>query len=770
MASPVAFMESPMCLIENTDGNLSVNQEAVDVLMGLNQPVVVVAVVGLYRTGKSYLMNKLAGKKHGFALGATVQSKTKGIWMWALPHPTRAGHALVLLDTEGLGDVEKGDQKNDAWVFSLAILLSSMLVYNSRGTIDNQAVENLQYVTELTERIKVKSPGGASSAEDDEDGGDAQFVQFFPKFVWAVRDFTLELKIDGRAVTDNEYLEHSLSLRKGRDKKTADYNLPRECIRSYFPTRRCFVFITPTTPENMSRLDSLDECDLSQSFRTVTSSFCSYIFTESNVKTVKGGVQVTGRMLGHLAKTYVDTIARGDVPCLENAVLAMAQIENEAARRDALKEYQQGMQDLCFPVNVQEMSRQHRLCDSLATKTFMSRSFKDDSGEHLKALAEAIAEHYAELLCQNEQASKDLCRNLLAQLSAPMGKKMQEGFYAKPGGYELYCADNDAVVAQFRSTPNKGVVAEEVLEEFLKEKSVESNSVLQADNKLSEQEKRIHEQTQKAALLEQQRQAEEEQRVEMERTMEDERRSQEERIRMMTEKMEEQLKNQLAEADRAMESKLLEQKNLLDKGFREKAELMNQEIQILKETKNESKQRVAILEQEKRRETERLELAQKMLRDQEESHQETILQLQVKKQKEAAEAMRELEQAMESKLQEHERLMAKGFQRKEEALKEEIQELKNNMEITKEKDKAAQREAVVSMTRVLANGVQTYMEYMSLHENRIMKEEQRKEAQYRLQLERSRQGRGLKQVVQGKGEPNLHQHQRGKPKPGQTSS
>ncbi|XP_061094309.1 guanylate-binding protein 1-like isoform X2 [Conger conger] len=673
MASPVAFMESPMCLIENTDGNLSVNQEAVDVLMGLNQPAVVVAVVGLYRSGKSYLMNKLAGKKHGFALGDTVQSQTKGIWMWALPHPTRAGHTLVLLDTEGLGDVEKGDQKNDAWVFSLAILLSSMLVYNCRATIDNQAVETLQYVTELTERIKVKSPGGASSSED---GADAQFVQFFPKFVWVIRDFTLELKIDGRAVTDNEYLEHSLSLRKGRDKKTADYNLPRECIRSYFPTRRCFVFITPTTPENMSRLDSLDECDLSQSFRTVTSSFCSYIFTESNVKTVKGGVQVTGRMLGHLAKTYVDTIARGDVPCLENAVLAMAQIENEAARRDALKEYQQGMQDLCFPVNVQEMSRQHRLCDSLATKTFMSRSFKDDSGEHLKALAEAIAEHYAELLCQNEQASKDLCRNLLAQLSAPMGKKMQEGFYAKPGGYELYCADNDAVVAQFRSTPNKGVVAEEVLEEFLKEKSVESNSVLQADNKLSEQEKRIH----------------------------------------------------------------------------------------------DEKQRVAILEQEKRRETERLELAQKMLRDQEESHQETILQLQVKKQKEAAEAMRELEQAMESKLQEHERLMAKGFQRKEDALKEEIQELKNNMEITKEKDKAAQREAVVSMTRVLANGVQTYMEYMSLHENRIMKEEQRKEAQYRLQLERSRQGRGLKQVVQGKGEPNLHQHQRGKPKPGQTSS
>lgn len=43
----------------------------------------------------------------GFELGSTVESKTKGIWMWCLPHPTKAGTTLVLLDTEGLGDVDK---------------------------------------------------------------------------------------------------------------------------------------------------------------------------------------------------------------------------------------------------------------------------------------------------------------------------------------------------------------------------------------------------------------------------------------------------------------------------------------------------------------------------------------------------------------------------------------------------------------------------------------------------------------------------------------
>ena len=44
-------------------------------------------IAGKYRTGKSYLMNRLAGGNSGFGLGATIQSETKGIWMWAKPHP-----------------------------------------------------------------------------------------------------------------------------------------------------------------------------------------------------------------------------------------------------------------------------------------------------------------------------------------------------------------------------------------------------------------------------------------------------------------------------------------------------------------------------------------------------------------------------------------------------------------------------------------------------------------------------------------------------------
>ncbi|XP_060586544.1 uncharacterized protein LOC132742227 [Ruditapes philippinarum] len=42
-----------------------------------------------------------------FSLGSTVRSETKGIWAWCKPHPTQKEQVLLLLDTEGLGDVAK---------------------------------------------------------------------------------------------------------------------------------------------------------------------------------------------------------------------------------------------------------------------------------------------------------------------------------------------------------------------------------------------------------------------------------------------------------------------------------------------------------------------------------------------------------------------------------------------------------------------------------------------------------------------------------------
>lgn len=59
-------MKEPVCLISSdSDGRLCVVEEAKEILKGITQPVIVVSVVGLYRTGKSYLMNRLARQQSG---------------------------------------------------------------------------------------------------------------------------------------------------------------------------------------------------------------------------------------------------------------------------------------------------------------------------------------------------------------------------------------------------------------------------------------------------------------------------------------------------------------------------------------------------------------------------------------------------------------------------------------------------------------------------------------------------------------------------------
>ncbi|XP_039629548.1 guanylate-binding protein 1-like [Polypterus senegalus] len=585
MATGGVKMSGPVCLIENVSGKLQINQKAVDILSGINQPVVVASIVGMYRTGKSYLMNKLAGQKKGFSLGSTIQSHTKGIWMWCVPHPMRDGQTLVLLDTEGLGDVEKGDNKNDNWIFALAVLLSSTLIYNSMGTINNDAVQNLHYVTELTELIKVKS-----KQEDPDES--SEFARFFPSFVWAVRDFSLQLELNGRPVTADEYLENSLKLKPGVNKNVQNYNLPRECIRNYFPKRKCFVFERPSTVECMRKLEEMDESKLEKGFIEETKKFYNFIMRETSVKTLSGGITVTGRLLGNLATTYVDAILSGSVPCLENAVLALAQIENSTAISLAVAHYCEEMDKRAkLPTSTQaELSDVHLQCEKEAVKIFMERSFKDEDQKYYLELMKLLEEQYT-LVCQrNEKESREVCSSLLQNLSKKMREAQNAGNYMKPGGFKIYQVDLEGVIRDYKGNPRKGIMADTVLNEFLRAKESEGKGILNADKSLSAQEKQIKEEQTKRLATERENEVIKKQQEILQKRIEDQKKAFDENIKQLQKKCEEEQKKAKEESERFLNVRLKEQQQLLEEGFEKKAGLLNEEINRLKqEVANESK-------------------------------------------------------------------------------------------------------------------------------------------------------------------------------------
>jgi hypothetical protein len=159
----------------------------------------------------------LLNRSNGFGVGPTINPCTKGMWIWGRPvqgfTPEGDPINVLIVDTEGLGALDE-DSNHDTRIFSLAILLSSYFIYNSVGSIDESALQNLSLVINLTKHIQLKSSSGGSFSDDNIDT--EEYSAHFPAFMWVVRDFTLQLvDNDNEPISSKDYLERALDLQKG---------------------------------------------------------------------------------------------------------------------------------------------------------------------------------------------------------------------------------------------------------------------------------------------------------------------------------------------------------------------------------------------------------------------------------------------------------------------------------------------------------------------------------------------------------------------------
>nr|DBA18958.1 TPA: hypothetical protein GDO54_014848 [Pyxicephalus adspersus] len=455
-------MEAPICLIEKLqDGRLQVNAEAIEILSKIKQPLAVVATVGMYRTGKSYMMNKLAGFEKGFQLGATVQGKTKGIWMWCVPHPRLKEHTLVLLDTEGLGDVQKGNKKNDTNIFCLSVLLSSVLVYNSIRTIDEDAVEKLRFVGELAELIKVRS--------GDNEDNECQFSRHFPSFIWLVRDFTLNLEMDGKEITEDEYLENALlpgecqltAIVSAEETEETSMRIhSQHAIRMYFNTRKCFVFDSPTGDKNiLQRMDEVSVEDLSSIFVEQCQRFCEYIYKNAEVKYLDDITPVSGEILGQLVYKYTEALSSSGIVCMEDTVIRISEEQNKAAVQEATEYYEKRMKErVHFPTEtLEEFVEISAKCEEEALEIFMKRSFRDSELNFHKQYMRNIEEKKKHFSNMNETESRNYCDQLIKKHSGDLEEALKQSLYSKPGGYKKFQEDIKLIQQRYNSEPRKGV-------------------------------------------------------------------------------------------------------------------------------------------------------------------------------------------------------------------------------------------------------------------------------------------------------------------------
>jgi hypothetical protein len=63
---------------------------------------------------------------------------------------------VIIIDSEGIGALDE-DQNHDTKIFTLAVLSASTFIYNSVGSIDENALQNLSLVVNLSKNIQINA-------------------------------------------------------------------------------------------------------------------------------------------------------------------------------------------------------------------------------------------------------------------------------------------------------------------------------------------------------------------------------------------------------------------------------------------------------------------------------------------------------------------------------------------------------------------------------------------------------------------------------------
>ncbi len=331
------------------EGEFRVPDDAMNALQEMgDKRVAPIVIGGPWRSGKSFLANRLLGQMKGFAIGSTVKACTKGIWMWSQPIklPNEDAYALIL-DAEGLNSTERSTN-TDIKLFALSLLLSSLFVYNSRGHITETSIEDLSVVVNLTQHIHVKKT-------DKESGVD--FHKYFPTFFWVLRDFSLDLQ----KRSPREYLEDNLKPQIAMNEESMRKNSIRQTIAGFFLERDCFTLVRPVNDESkIAHIEDMKYEDLRPEFTKTCDGIISKILGRARVKTVNG-IPLTASMFMGLALEYIQSLNDQETPtiltALERVLLDEARRHTENIFESFATKLNEKLPPSVMPMDEEEMNQ-----------------------------------------------------------------------------------------------------------------------------------------------------------------------------------------------------------------------------------------------------------------------------------------------------------------------------------------------------------------------------------------------------------------------------
>ena len=331
-------------------GKCTITPEAEEMLSKIDSNLAVVSIAGIYRSGKSYLLNRLLGRQDGFEIGPNITSCTKGIWIWGdTVKLNNKNTEVLIIDTEGLASAFEDRNENiDIIIFCLSVLLSSLFIYNSMKNIDESAIESLALVLNFAKKIQSKY----NSLND--------YANNFPSFLWVLRDFALELVDEkGKAVSAKQYMENALKeentnmmsyneYNKGIIEEINKKNEIRKIIKLFFRERDCYTLIRPIHDEKKLKIiDQIPQEELRPEFLSQMNSLVEKVFDNIRPKNINGGF-MNGPMFLNLAKMYVESLNSDELPNINTSWKIVIDSQMKSAFDSGLEYYMNEMNNLDY--------------------------------------------------------------------------------------------------------------------------------------------------------------------------------------------------------------------------------------------------------------------------------------------------------------------------------------------------------------------------------------------------------------------------------------
>ena len=419
MNKPIEFIK-----IDNA-GKCTLTEEAEQMLLNIDNNLAVICIAGIYRSGKSYLLNRLLGRQDGFEIGPNISSCTKGLWIWGDTIKLKNKNTEVLIiDTEGLASAfEDRNESIDMIIFCLSLLLSSLFIYNSMKNIDESAIENLALVLNFAKKIQSKY----NEIND--------YANNFPSFLWVLRDFALEL-IDnqGNEVTTKQYLENALkeeninlisnnSYNKGILEEINKKNDIRKTLKLFFKERDCYTLVRPVYDEKKLKIiDKLPIEELRPEFLNQMNNLVKKVFENIRPKSVNGGY-MNGPIFLNLVKMYINSLNSDNLPDINTSWKIVIDAQLKAAYNNGIDYYKNEMDNLDYKnyFTSKKLYKEHYEIREKAMSYIMefsnmnipSNTFLDNINSLDKKINDEFIHNY---FPKWEEICKNQCENLYIKL------------------------------------------------------------------------------------------------------------------------------------------------------------------------------------------------------------------------------------------------------------------------------------------------------------------------------------------------------------------